>query len=337
MILLSPNGQRYDLKIPNLLNLGVTLFSVSGALFMIVMANHYYQSGNILLFLLFAVLFSFLNNTNFGLLHEAVHRVYHSNVKVNDWGGRVLAAMFPTGFLFQRLCHLGHHCRNRTDVEMFELYYPKHDNRLLKKIQLYCVLTGVYWTNPPTGCLLYTFFPWLLKMDFLRSKKSHKVQTLSADAMLSSVEKGNPTVIRLEILFSILFQAVFIYFFEISFVAWIACYWAFGVNWGSLQYADHAWTKRDIRNGAWNLKVHPLLEWIFLKYHHHLAHHQYPQVPWIYLDRFLDPNYPQVSFWKIYFRLWKGPTPTEELPPRAIDPEFESLIFNPAPVSDPKI
>ena len=63
------------------------------------------------------VAFSFVNNTNFSLLHEAVHGIFHPNHRVNEWTGRLLAAYFPTGFTTQRIAHLGHHRRNRTDAE----------------------------------------------------------------------------------------------------------------------------------------------------------------------------------------------------------------------------
>src|SRR5262245_52169593 len=51
--------------------------------------------------------FSFSNNTVYSLLHEAVHRKFHPNATVNEWAGRLLAASFPTGFSFHRMCHLG--------------------------------------------------------------------------------------------------------------------------------------------------------------------------------------------------------------------------------------
>ena len=67
------------------------------------------------------------------------------------------------------------------------------------------------------------------------------------------------------------------------------CYAAFAINWSSLQYTDHAFSKLDVRDGAWNLRVNPSTRLLFLNYHHHLAHHRHPQVPWIHLGRFVDP------------------------------------------------
>src|SRR6266516_3332124 len=105
-----------------------------------------------------ALAFSYTNNTGYSLLHECVHRKFHPSRRVNEWFGRVLAASFPTGFTFHRMCHLGHHRRNRTEVERFD-YYTPDDSRLLKFAQWYGILTGVYWLIPPLGCLLVLFVP----------------------------------------------------------------------------------------------------------------------------------------------------------------------------------
>src|SRR5882757_6936492 len=53
--------------------------------------------------------FSFVNNTIFSLLHESVHGIFHRNRHVNEWGGRIGAAFFPTALTFQRIFHLRHH------------------------------------------------------------------------------------------------------------------------------------------------------------------------------------------------------------------------------------
>jgi fatty acid desaturase len=84
------------------------------------------------------------------------------------------------------------------------------------------------------------------------------------------------------------------------------------VNWSSLQYTDHAFSKLDVREGAWNLRVNRVTQALFLNYHHHLAHHRHPQVPWLHLGAFVDPSEERPSFWRIYGQMWRGPRP---LPP----------------------
>lgn len=113
----------------------------------------------------------------------------------------------------------------------------------------------------------------------------------------------------LEVLFSTCFQVSMWLMLDLNWVAWLACYWAFGLNWSALQYADHAWSVRDVREGAWNLRVSRLARAIFLNYHCHLAHHRSPGTPWTYLPQLVNPRESQPSFWKIYFSLWGGARP----------------------------
>jgi fatty acid desaturase len=79
------------------------------------------------------------------------------------------------------------------------------------------------------------------------------------------------------------------------------------VNWSALQYADHAFSPLDPKDDAWNLKVNPVVRALFLNYHHHLAHHNAPQVPWLHLPKLVRPDSAQPSFWRIYLRMWRGP------------------------------
>ena len=65
----------------------------------------------------------------------------------------------------------------------------------------------------------------------------------------------------------------------------------------------------DVRDGAWNLRVNRVVQYIFLNYHHHRAHHQHPDVPWIHLGKFVDFTAPRPSFASIYLSMWKGPRP----------------------------
>ena len=99
------------------LNIAIALFSYSANIYLLVAATRavtWYSA------LIYALLFSFSNNTVFALLHESVHRSFSKNSGINNMFGRISAAFFPTGFLLQRGFHLGHHRRNRTDAEMFD-------------------------------------------------------------------------------------------------------------------------------------------------------------------------------------------------------------------------
>ena len=255
-----------------------------------------------------AFAFSYINNTNFALLHESVHGILHPNKTANEWMGRVLAALFPTGLAFQRICHLTHHQNNRSEVERFD-YIHDGDCKWMKRLQWYGILTGFYWTTPPVGCLLYFIRPSIFKLKLFDGKDSRIARQTSADAMVSGFENAPAVKIRLEILLSILIQVSIFLLLDLSLIGWFACYAAFAVNWSSLQYADHAWSEIDARNGAWNLRVNKLVRSLFLNYHHHKAHHQHPNVSWFHLSKYVDESEFRPRFLDIYLSMWKGPRP----------------------------
>ena len=306
------------LRIPVTLNIFLSLLSYAVAIGLLWCASH---TGSTLLLIVSAIGFSYVGNTIFSLLHESVHRNFHPIRKLNDAFGVVSAAFFPTGFTLQRVCHLGHHRRNRTDLEMFDYYYP-HENRFIKYYRLYCLLTGFYWLSVPFGCVVFFLFRGLFVSKIFRSV----AQPTGLVPMIEGLAEQPPGRIRLEIGFTILFQALLFWSLSLSLVGWLACYAAFALNWCSLQYTDHAWTARDIRHGAWNLKVNRAVQYVFLNYHHHLAHHQNPKVPWIHLAKFVDFDRPRPSFLRIYLSLWKGPRPIEQPPPGALEPELERQL-----------
>jgi fatty acid desaturase len=253
-----------------------------------------------------AGVFSYTNNTMYSLLHECVHRKFHKSALVNEWFGRALAASFPTGFTFHRMCHLGHHRRNRSEVERFD-YYGPDDNRVLKFIQWYGILTGLYWFIPPLGCVLVLCVPRTVLLRLAGTRGSKTAEHIGAEAMLEGIRGASGARMRLEILFSASVQVLAWTMLDLTVAGWAACYAAFALNWSALQYADHAWSELDVRDGAWNLRVNRVVQYALLNYHHHLAHHQHPEVPWIHLGRFVDFTAFRPSFFAIYLSMWKGP------------------------------
>ncbi len=304
---------RENYPIPNQLNIVLLISSSFISILVLYLANLQSSWWGLLFF---AVIFSFVNNTTFALLHEATHGSFHSNKKVNNAAGVFLAAFFPTTFTLQTLYHLGHHRRNRTDGEMFDLYY-EGESVLLKRIIIWGTVLGIYWTTPFISCVLFFINPnWLLSKEV---RESEFMNGLKATPMLGGLNKAlnKKLRIRLEFLFTLSVHFCLFYFLNLSFVTWIVCYWIFGMNWGSLQYADHVNSKRDIRNGAWNLKVNFIVQKIFLNYHVHLVHHRYPNIPWIHLPKLVDPNDPNPTYISKLFEWLTGPRLALEPSPKA--------------------
>ncbi|MDH5327306.1 MAG: fatty acid desaturase [Gammaproteobacteria bacterium] len=306
----------YRFPIPAVLNLSIALSTYALAIACLWLVSAAINVWSVVLGIL---LFSYLGNTIFSLLHESVHGVFHPNPRINYVFGCMSAVFFPTSFSFHRVCHLGHHRRNRSDVELFD-YYTDPGKKFVAYYRLYCLLSGFYWLSIPVGCLLLLLASPFFHSAFFRNKVVH---VMGLKPMVEDLVQADPGLLRREIGFTLLFQCLLIWSLDLTLTGWLLCYVAFALNWCALQYADHAWSVRDVKEGSWNLKIHPVVRWIFLNYHFHLVHHRHPKVPWLYLPRLVDPNDPQPSFWSIYWRLWKGPRLTSE--PAPVQPDAELM------------
>jgi fatty acid desaturase len=272
--------------------------SVGGLLWL---ASH----GSLVWALLSALIFSLVNNTSFSLMHEAVHGVFSRNRFRNYLFGTLCAPTFPTSFTLQKIAHLGHHRRNRTDSDLYDYYLPDQ-SKAHRNFQLYVGnLMGFYWACIPISALIYLLAPWMYtSRRFIEGPAKH----FGFEAHIREIAKYSGIRIWLECLLALVYQGLLWWLLDLSWQGWLLCYSAFAVHWSALQYVIHAFSVRDTVNGAWNLKVSPVTHALTLNYHNHLAHHQKPQLPWLYLPQFVDADGRRPTFWRIYFRLWAGGT-----------------------------
>jgi len=91
-----------------------------------------------------ALAFGVVMNSVYSIIHEAEHAMLFPNRLWNDAAGAFMALFFPAPFHLIRQGHLGHHFRNRSDDEAFDLYFDG-DHRLWRYLVLYGILTGFYW------------------------------------------------------------------------------------------------------------------------------------------------------------------------------------------------
>jgi len=297
-------GPRQDAEpIPARLNVAIACCAMVVALVLLWAASH---STSPMTVAASVVAFSFVGNTIFACLHECVHGIFHTRSTINEFFGCLCAAFFPTGLSFQRTAHLGHHQRNRTPIEMFDYYGPS-DSRVLKTIQWYGIISGVYWVTVPLCWFVYLVCPFAFRATARDSKWSEVTEDTGVPAYIRALCSAPPLRTRTELLFTIAFQVLLIDLLDLTFFGWILCYLAFGLQWSALQYADHAFSPLDVVEGAWDLRVSPAVQAIFLNYHLHLAHHRNPAVPWIYLPRRVDPTRMRPRFLVHYALMWLGP------------------------------
>ncbi|MFY9975323.1 MAG: fatty acid desaturase [Chromatiaceae bacterium] len=285
-----------------ILNAGILLLSLAATWWCLWAASHLgLASGALAVWL-----FSLVANTPFALMHEAVHGVGCSSRRGNALLGMVAGWAFPTSFGMQRVAHLGHHRRNRTDAELYDYFLPGQ-SRAVRNLWLFAGnLLGLYWWSVVLGNLLYLLAPWAYRSRFFTRRLA---PALGFGPYVEDLVRLAVPRVWSEIALAFAYQVALFHWLELNPLAMLACYWAFALHWSVLQYADHAWSARDIVNGAWNLKVLAPSRWIALNYHYHRAHHQRPHLRWFELPGEVDPRERQPSFWRVYISLWEGVRP----------------------------
>ena len=245
------------------------------------------------------IVFSFVLLTNYALIHEAAHDMLHSNPAINRFSGMVLSWLFPSSFTVIRVTHIVHHCCNRTDHEMFDGYYSG-DIRTFKFVQWYGILLGLWWPFIPVGNLILAAVPGLLHSRPFRQARCTSIvfDDFDADVLRN---------VRLEVILAVLFWIGLFHLLGIRWETLAVFYAFFAFNWSTRQYVTHAFTARDVRDGALNLKVSWPMAWVLLQGHWDLVHHQHPHVPWIYLNKLGASSKAPVSYLRQYLKLWKGP------------------------------
>jgi fatty acid desaturase len=297
-----------DMPIPNRLNItlvAVVCLSAVGLLWLGSWVEPWYAVLGI------GIVFSYLLLTNYALLHEATHNNLHSHPRVNAILGIASGIFFPVPFSMVHATHQGHHLRNRTDYEMFDLYYPT-DSRLVRFVQWYSILCGLFWPVVPAGAVLFALCPPLLRVRPFRKARS-------SSYLLGDIRGAEVRAIRLEVMLTALVFAGLFWLLDLRWQNTLILYACFAFNWSTRQYVGHAFTKRDVIEGAWNLKHNWLMSLILLHGEYDLNHHRRPDVSWYYLPRLCEKSDPpRPSYIVQYLKLWLGPRLTHEPGPETL-------------------
>jgi len=249
-----------------------------------------------------AAAFAFINNTPFALMHEAVHGVGARTPARNYALGFIASCLFPTSFSLQRIAHLGHHARNRTDDDLYDYYLP-NQSRLMRNVWLYGGnLLGLYWFCIPLSNAIYLLATPLYRSRFFMDRLAPKI---GFGPHVRDIAQLRPIRVWIEIACAFGFQAVLWWFLDLNLKGWLLAHWLFAMHWSALQYVDHAWSERDVSDGAWNLRVFAPVRWLALNYHFHKAHHQHPAAPWTELPHLARNDGDRPAFWRIYASLWR--------------------------------
>lgn len=262
-------------------------------------AEQWWQIG------LLALAFAILGNSIYALMHEAEHGILHPNRRINDVVGVYLALYFPAPFHLLRQGHLGHHQRNRSDDEAFDFYFDG-ENPLWKWLQLYGILTGLFWLTIVMANVLVVACPFLFRRRYVEFDRP-------SAALVESLNPRYWRAIRGEALAAVTMHALIVWAGEIPIASYAAVYFGFGFSWSAMQYVHHFGAERDVVHGARNLWLGWPIDALWLHHNWHHVHHEHPTVPWKYLPELARKQSGKREFliWH-YFRMWRGPRYTEQ-------------------------
>ncbi len=287
--------------IPGKLNLALALTVAAGLLGILWAAGqvtHWWGVAGL------ALLYGILMNTGYALLHEAEHNLFHTNRLINIFAGVGLGFFFPAPFHLLRQGHLGHHMRNRSDDEAFDFYF-EGESPVWKHLQLYGILTGLFWVVIALSNVLAAINP-----NWLGNRTTFDRPTA---ALQETLNPKYQRLIQAEAIVILLFHVALMYFWSIPVLHYIAVLFGFGVIWSALQYVHHFGTTRDVQKGALNLKTFSALDVLWLNHNWHLNHHLSPTVPWPYLPFLYEGSQvPRGGLLRAYLGMWRGPRFTTE-------------------------
>jgi len=252
--------------------------------------------------------FSYIMLTNYALMHEAMHLNLHDDLKRNYVLGVISSMFFPVSFTLVQVTHQGHHYRNRTDAEIFDQYYPGRWNRAVKTWQWYGTLIGIFYLLVVLVSVATAIIPGVTKNKLVSGKAI-------GNGNLADLTRADLRRLRGEMILSILFWGLVVWRLELNLWFMLAMYGMAGINWSTRQYIAHAFSERDVIDGAFNLRHNWLMSKILLNGEWDLNHHRHPDVPWTHLPRVPIDDRERPSYIKQYFRMWMGPVEVTEPEP----------------------
>jgi len=288
---------RAPYRIPSALNaaiMAVQLCAIGVCLAYVRLDLTWWQLG------LLAAGFGVLMNSVYAIIHEADHGMLFPDRRLNDAGGIVMSTFFPAPFHLLRQGHLGHHLRNRSDDEAFDLYF-EGEHPVWKAMQLYGTITGFYWVVVVLSNLVVLAFPFVLNRKYFEFDRP-------SAAFMDALNPRYARAIGVEALVVLLVHTAIVAGLGVPPAQYAVMYAGFGISWSAMQYVHHFGTERHVLKGARNLWIWGPLDALWLHHNWHLTHHRHPTVPWPYLPRLGRTEDPARGFLPLhYLRMWRGP------------------------------
>lgn len=257
-----------------------------------------------------ALLLVFIGLPFDGLVHESFHRSLHRDPRWNDRLGIFVVWLFPGSFTLFRESHLRHHRYNRTRHEMFDLY-DEGDSLLLKVSHWYAILLGLYGYSIPVLSLATAVAPAFVQRGLIA-----RARTTEPVFGSGYLDKHVIRSVRLEVIGGAAFWTVAWWLLDLRLLPVALLFVVFFITWSTRQYVGHAFTRRDVVEGALDLET--ALGPFMLFRNLELTHHRQPSARWQELPALREPSRERLGFWRQYLLQWRGPRPNVEPAPEPL-------------------
>src|SRR6188768_2856788 len=192
-------------KIQDRINIVITILCTCAYIALLWTASHVHDYRWVLLC---GFLFAVIMVPVYSLIHEAEHGIINSNEAVNDLMGRWLSTLFIAPYTFFKHCHLKHHKKNRTDEEMWDLYY-EHQDKVKRYGTLYGMMIGLGYFSMWLAVLLFAVAPRLIYSPFFYSHRE------VGGFLRGSDRKDKIAKSRVESWLVLIFQILIFYFLDL--------------------------------------------------------------------------------------------------------------------------
>ncbi len=264
--------------IPGKLNLALSAGIAAAMLVQLLILPH---SSHPVLMAAVVLLLVPLNTPFWSLIHEAIHRNFHTDKTVNEYGGRLLSILFGASFGVLRFGHLMHHQYNR---EWESEYYDEAEkSKLLACANHYFMMLGGLYYVEVLMSLLIALLPRKATEKIARmifTNDQHYQAVLNA-----LLKPDNARKIRMDFGLVVVFYGLV---FMLAGAHWFLPLLLLAGRGFIISFMDNSYhygTPPDNSVPAKELRTPALLSKFVLRFNYHLTHHNNTRLPWTALPK----------------------------------------------------
>lgn len=218
---------------------------------------------------------AWVNTTHWGLIHEATHKLLHSESKTNEYMGRGPAIMLGASFHVLRFGHLMHHKLNRKWQSEFV-----KEQTVNSKFKYYATLMGGLYVTEILSTLVMAALPRKVFMALSRKGMLAGEPEVNIAGERYFYERGNIKAVRHDTMLIIAIYGIAFYLYGAMFAVLLAF---IAIRSFMISFMDNIYhydTPVDNSKAGKDLYLPKWLSALVLNSNYHETHHKNPQIAW---------------------------------------------------------